>query len=745
MSDKPEKPLADPLDGTITFGLKRKYAPVIITDEIARYLRMGGHDPSSLNKITWPLYGANNHAHAKFLVQIDDYDSSSPFGEWKSFPSPNEIIDKPKPVVVFCQSTNNKYRSITPYERVDLSYEMYPVEVTEVFAGSTRVQYCIVEMVDERYWWKMHPIMDRYEIPGSPGEFRDGMFKNGLNFIDRSDRTRFIEKTLHQVSEDTPVTEPWNAGLVLASIINLFGEYSHMHGDDEFPFMKNVVINMQDSRLLGENFQYFPPEFQESEYVNPVVGFDIIDVTAVGRTFAEFIDEIMTSSGLALRCLPGGAEYSSSLENQPDDISNLNNYPHQSTYAVTSFEPDVVRNVFGHDREFYSFHQILNGEIKAALQNVGGPQAQDGLVVPWRDSDITATPIPEKCVVFLPKTLNNGSSETDKLVSITTNNGIPFTTDDFSNPTSSFKYTLGGNRKTIYGHLHARFSLDEDGNEVWDNEEDCNLYADRLSKRYYSRFALGRVDIKLHGFLATSLGELRNMSIQTIVWHLSEIGPTTHLYASRDNPLLGFRTDLKQSQDDIKTSGGGLVYPRNDGSVLIEAGQGSTGSLHHAVITGYEGELPNWNSKYKARSVSDPSLEIDTAIIPIRPHSTQGVNCQPLELSDPCIIGVLPETALNPTHDIINAGVGRAAISTLDSIISESNLFGTRSLNSNIDEGTAYEYFRLGDGRICVLFVFEIPQVINCELIVPPGASATGERLTTESMTFYTRSNLYGY
>ena len=759
-----------PPSGSIRFGQKKKYAPVIITDEIARYLRTGGHDPSSLNKITWPLFGASNHAHAKFLIELEEDDAENPFYGKAKDNSP--ATDRPEPVVVFLHQTLSRMHRGQDGE---LSFQMYPIEITSVFHSQSHAEddpettfywkrFCIVELVDERYWWKMFPIRDRYEIPGTENEFRDGMFKNGLNFIDRSDRTMFIRETLFpDVSEDdedpeglvgpeeTMVLRPWNAGLVIQAIIQFTNEkYGHLHGNDEFPFMKNLPIITQSEYFLGSDFTYNPPEAEESE--SEVVGYDMLDVSAVGRTLAEFIDEVMTSSGLALRCTPAGTLQSID-ETEDSNFPTLENSylgdivlddPHRSTYAITSFEKDVMLKNTSSTLDLITEFRILDGQISAA-------ETQQAGMVSGQKLDITgveATPVPESCVVFFPKSLNNSTSEIDKLVSIDTDFGIPYTTETSGNETTLHEFTLGGNKKTIYGHLHARFSLDEDGNEVWDNEEDCKLYADRLSNRYYGRFRLLRLDIKYHAFYTFYLAAFKNMSIQTVVWHLSEIGPTTHLYASRDNPLLGFRTDLKQSQDDIKASGGGLAYPRNDGSVLIEAGRGTGGTLHHAFIIGWDfDQSPYWNSRYTAICPTDPGLSIHTDIQPIRPHNPNNVRCHPLEMGDPCIIGLVPEYLLKENHDVINGSVGRA-MGSPEQILLESDLFGERSFNlgdNNPDPGQYYEYYKTVDGRYVVLYVFEVPKVVNCEFIVPPGAdrrTSSGEVITE---TFYSRSNIYGY
>lgn len=728
----------------ITFGENRDRSPVIITDEIASLLSRGGHDPSTINKITWPLFGASNHATAKFLVRIDGNMQDDVFyGDLKF----DVEAKRPNPTVVTLKATENTSWLNSPYvsDGKPIALEMYPIDLLLVMENGL-TQYFIVEMVDERYWWNMYPIVDRYEDPQEPGSFIDGMFKNGLNRIDRSNRRQWVQDSLFSFEEEDPGEEPrrkpWTAKEVLESICQReldlpdnTNETDHMDGNKEFPFMKDVVIHLSPvGGIYQKTVLFDPPEAEEEG--NKVVGYDIIDVNAVGRSFAEFLDEVLTSSGMALLCIPESHGYWIEDEGYHPDHK-----PGRSLYYLTTPADRSLFNaaLFVPRDDVDSPKRLLLGQNKSLNygdQNIIFDNNHD------KGHDILRVSIPEKCVVFFPKTINNKTQETDKLVSLTTDFGIPQTAelDEEYEQTNITPFTLGGNQKTIHGHLHARFSLDEDGEEYWQNELDCIAYANRLSERYYRRFRLPFVDIKQHGFTSNDPSHL-TIGSQVVVWHYSELGPTTHWYGDIDNPLLGFRTNLKQSQDDIQTSGGGLVYPRNDGSVMIEAGSGVGTTLHQGIIMGWENNVPTYNAKYFARSATDSALIIGP-MQPIRTHSTAYVNCQPLQINDPCIIGLIPEELVNEAHDIVDAGLGRMAVSGSSELLSGLGLFERLMGDTPVDSGTSFEYFRLEDGRICVLYVFEIPSTVRCELLSQPGAAASSTR---NQESFYTRSNLYGY
>lgn len=673
------------------------YSSVIsISGDVFDLLIHNGYNPEDFNTITWPV-GAGSYGTGMFLVSkhtlrlLNEISSSGEDVELDPEDGPKPEAQKREPIQLSFDGM-----------LFDRMYMRAPKPLLPSHKNN-EIDFYVIELVDERYWWQLHPIKDKYKAANPDPETEDddhsdGMFKHGLNMIDPDERSGFMKNSLFpQVPEDQEFWFPWTLLDVMNSILSRGGaEYTDMKGQEEFTFLNESDWSYSDDLL---------------DYPSLL---DILNYHPVGRPFGEFLDTIFTMTGYVLVAHPN------------DDIR----------YRIMPIKDE--------SNQAGLFHQWVKGTIVS-----GGMSASFGLDGQEYPAGYAGQPIvpveslrseiPSEMIVMFPKTNDNGDAPndgdlsyvTDRWASIETTNGRP-------------RLFSRERKHSIYAPFNARFEVSEDNEGMeWVNKDDCQDWANQLSSRFYDRFKAGTCDVLLWGTYGVAGGIMFLWpGAQEIIWSLSDQGPVTRIRGSYDHPLFGFSKEEQLHQGSIVTTGGSRVIPKADGGVLIESiGGAGAMSLHQGVISGWDNNVPVYNSKYFARSTTDPNLSIGP-IQPIRTHSTAYVNCQPLQINDPCIIGLIPENYLSDAHEVVDAGPGRMTVSGSGDLLGGFGFFERLMGGTPVDSGTSFEYFRLEDGRICVLYVFEIPSTVRCELLSQPGAAASSTR---NQESFYTRSNLYGY
>ena len=698
-------------------------AVISISQDVEELLSDNGYDAEELNKITWPM-GANTFGTGKFLISkitlqfLASIHASQPEAGTTNrtlLGRQDDIGPSNSPPTV------DDNEQIKPLEirfnglLFDRMYMRAPIPLLSSKAGSL-ADFYVIELVDERYWWHTHTIKDSYVLNSEP---QDGMFKHGLNMVNLDSRKGYLEQSLFR--SDT-IRFPWTVSDVMSVMLNRNNTYPEFHGNDEFPFLTDGDWHFEDSLELYSDY-------------------DIVDLHATGRPFGEFLDEVFTSAGFVLvaypsnETAPGNRRYRvMPIEDRYNIGKNFARWINGMAISgglLPSFSP-FVQPLAEDDSE-----QTLTSPIGGVV---------DDEEPEYVSTDSLISEIPSSIYVYFTKnateTLPNQDGvlnyETDRWASIESTMGRP---ESYSAERSF----------SVYGSLHSLHTVayvdpnnpDSGVYTAWEDKEDFVEYADRLATTYYARFRSTPANVLLRGTYGSpdyANAMLLWAGSQEIVWSLTEQGPTTKITGGYHHPLFGFSKDQTLDQGGIRSIGASRVIPNATGGVIVETPSASMTSLHQAVVLQVNDGTPQYNSKYSAVSASDPTLTISVPIVPIRPHSTASVNCQPLDLGDPCIIGVLPESLINDTHSVVEAGVGRANVESLDALLTEDGLFTRSMLNSVVDQGTTFEYFKLEDGRICVLYVFEIPSTVQCELI----SSGFSERSANQE-TFYSKSNLYGY
>jgi len=713
--------------------LGSKHAAVIsISPEVAGLLSDSGYNPSDFNKMTWPNIGAASYASGTFLIsrttldhlislqdQTIDPEEEAEEGKGEGEGEGDRALgDTPGPITdpgVIVESDAKPLRMVFQDTMGVIEFDkLYMINVTPLISKKKKAaipyeyDFYIVDLVDERYWWQSHPIIDSYKLGD---ETIDGIFKHGLNLVNRNELTEYLKPSLFDPDPEADAV-PWTALDVLNVMLDRGGAWGEFGGKAEFPF-----LDESEWKYSSDQADY--PDF------------DIIDYHATGRPLGEFLDSILTMSGLVVVANhisqpgAGGKSYRYEIRPIEDQLETAASWWTNPGDPTNTWETAIISG-----GRLPSFPPLCPACYGTGDGDQGLGTGED-FIYPL---EAIRNEVPFKVIVMLPKSTGGGDDpETDRWVSLQTNNGRP---DVFS-----------GNRKfTIYGHLHARFTFTpgvggDEGELTWDNEDDCKTYADRMAMRYYDRFRSSPVNHLYQGWVSSQ--GFNWAGLQEITWSLTSQGSTTQWSGNYHHPLFGFQTDEQLYQGDVTTAAGARVLPRVGGGVLIESPGGDEVTLHQAVITGWENGNPVYNAKYGAVSVSDPLLHITSAIQPIRPHSTSFVNCQPLDLGDPCVIGVVPEAWVSDNHPVISLTNGSRGLSSdrFPGLLTGYGAFngppGERGLE---DPGTVFEYFQTEDGRYCVLYVFEIPSTVRCEFINPPLAARS-----QDGETFYTRSNLYGY
>tara|TARA_R110002012_G_scaffold166722_1_gene330096 strand:+ start:457 stop:2670 length:2214 start_codon:yes stop_codon:yes gene_type:complete len=702
-----------------------------ISPDVEELLVDNGYDAEELNKITWPI-GADTFAVGKFLISkttlqfLSSVHATQPTAGLRDrlLAGRSEEAgpsDDPPTIDPIRQSTPIELRfNGLLFDRM---YMRAPIPLLPSKSGNLPDFY-VIELVDERYWWHTHTIKDQYTLNSEP---KDGMFKHGLNMIDMNSRDVYLKQSMFR-PDSIESGIPWTLPDIMRVMLNYENEYPDFNGLEEFPF-------------LSETDWYF-----EQNSFDQYSDFDIVDLHATGRPFGEFLDAVFTSSGFVLVAYPSNetAPGNQRYRVMPiEDRYNANQRMNLTIRAMAiaggllpSFSPYAEQQ--GEDE---------SGQLLAAPIGSVADESSNEFV----PTDSLISEIPSSIYVYFPKaaeaTLSNDEGvldyNTDRWASIESIAGRP-------------SLYSGERSFSIYGSLHSLHTVayvDENNPEsgvftTWKDKEDFVEYADRHAKTYYSRFRSSPINVLLRGtFGSPDYGNAMFLwaGSQEVIWSLTEQGPTTKITGEYHHPLFGFSKNQTLDQGNIRSVGNSRIRPSATGGVIVESASASLTSLHQAIVLGYDTNQPTYNAKYVAVSTVDASLKISVPIVPIRPHSTASVNCQPLEIGDPCIIGVVPASLVdeNPftnTHDVVEAGVGVARTGSLNGVLTGDGLFTRSMLNGVVEQGTTFEYFKLEDGRICVLYVFEIPSTVQCELIT----SGLTERSANQE-TFYSNSNLFGY
>ena len=708
-------------------------AVVSISADISDLLIDSGHNPDDFNKIVWPI-GANVYGRGKFLVT--------------------------RTTMELLSSVQNQLREIredglagttnTPLEisfdglLFDRMYMRTPFPLLPSSVRNKVPEMYVIEMVDERFYWHTHSIVEEYRWPRiSLGNPRPGIFKYGLNVLTPTNAEHYEASML---IDDSGEYKLWTLADVMNVMLNMNGTYSDFHGDDEFYF-----LDQKDWNYEGE-----PEDYRDTA---------IQDLHVTGRPFGEFIDKVFTAASHVLIAYP-----------------NAGLAPQGKRYRVAPVQADFGPSQF----QSFASSEIIYGGLMPSFPFEDRSRTEErnsGIIRPMSRprletsisesaSETTfATPeetvvaeIPESITVLFPKHSEGGINAD------TFGGNMNYFNDRWSGITTSAGRTpdfTPGKTMTAYGELSAFWGLHpfiEDRFE-WKNEEELKLIAADVSAKYYDRFRSFPLNATLRGTYGNpdyANALLMWSGTQEITWSLTEQGPMTKITGDYNHPLFGYSKSEVLEQSSLQGLGYARVAPKRSGEMMIKAPSFSQ-AINVGIVTFSrmedEGEIVDpedgqtlfYNQPYKVVCLANPDFNITEYIQPMRPHDIESIHMNPLSAGDPVLIIECTEAmAFNTGLPIIEAGTGRSLQQARNSGVTEESFLGDKSLGTrgSSNAGQFYEYFRTESGRLLMIMALELPKYLRCDELTGPGGppnplAATQE--TRSSQTFFNMSNIYGY
>ena len=589
-------------------------AVVSITSDIAGLLSDNGWNSADFNKVTWPI-GAGSYGTGRFLLSSKTLELLSDFA---STIDPTEEEDE-----AYNLPLQINFNGLL-FDRMHMLPAVPVLNPTQEQSADAP-QFFVVDFVDERYWWQKH-FMEVGELvvdPEGEEEIIGGTFRHGLNMMNVH---------LGELDEDT-----------------LFKQIDDDGNSFRFPWKLRDVLNVMlgehsgDGYQVGGEFQFLPDVNEWGYFDSPHLYnyLDIIDVHKTGKPFGEFLDTICTLSGAVLIAYPNTSV--------SELVGDVNENESGEIFGVRYRIAPLA------DQRSITFREsvsdgIISGGMLPAIEPTGVNVVAD-LNMGLPDYAIQSQ-VPHSVIVHFPR-IYKGSRPLELFEDPETDPTINnYTTLDISNGRPA---VWAHNRPAnMYSSVYAVYEyIPEDleadppqPNEMkWVNEETCNEYAVIASRRYYDRFRSGPLDMLLvdtYGSDGYGGGMYLWPGCQTIEWALTDQGPTTRLSGTYHHPLFGFSASNELGRDNLQTTSAVKSIVRPDGSVVYQLPTVDLRhTLYHARITSVEDPLHDYGPGYRAKAVTDESIEwmIDRART-IRSHDINAVDIVPLSVGDYCIIGM---------------------------------------------------------------------------------------------------------
>lgn len=577
----------------ITFGAEGQdvISPVSITNELSNLLISAGWNPEEFNKISWPI-GASNFGRGRFLLD----------GK-----TANAIAETLKVNFSLDEDTqwyrNDGISILFDGLLFDGMHMLAPVPVLIPTTYSEDVQFYACDFVDYRYWWQKHTVGAPFFIPG--GERKESRFRYGINMLEESlGPGAFHPETLFGTSETEDTL--WNLPRLINFMLGLHDD-QEVNGRAEFYYLPKKEAwnydNNEDSNLYHVN--------------------DLIDISASGRPFGEFLDSILTLTGHVLIAYPSRS-YTGSLSYRYwiSPIANTN----------TAFSEEFTEQFEG---------SIISGGMLPSVVHNGTEVVTDP-TLDMSPASIAAS-VPEKLNVYFRNAFF-GNAPSEFIEQHPEHNPalsdyeVVQSTDPEINGRPDI-YWLG-RQHPVYSTISAIKNY-ENGEMVWTNENQCLNYANWVGRRFYDRFRCDPVDVIMSG----TFGNLQDLVLwpgsQEVVWSITGRGPITKISGSYNHPLFGLMPKNDLGSGSVVSTSTTKISHRPDGRLkittpIIDVRQ----TVHHAIITGVNQSGPLQRPLYSAVSLTDPIIAVQN-VIPMSPHNSAFVDIQPLLVGTHCMIGVI--------------------------------------------------------------------------------------------------------